>query len=425
MKRIAIYIVLLAMVPIWGGCEREINVEDLSANEFLKELLEDWYLYYDQLPGRIRPGDYAGPEEMMDALKVNPPDRFSFVTTEEFYNNLFRDSQFIGIGISLRRDMEEKLRIGQVYKDSPGDLAGLTRGTEILSINGTTITPQTNLDGLFGEREVGVQTRMRVKKLDGTEEDITVIKAVVTQNTVVHTQVFEQAGKTIGYLVFDRFAQNSVAELNNAFVEFSNAGINELILDLRYNGGGLNSTANHLAGLIAPENSNGEPFVNLRFNDKRAEDNDRVDNIQIQSFNPGLNRLIVLTQSGTASASELLINGLRPYMEVITIGDITSGKPVGSSIFFHKGWAFWPITFRYTNSRDEGDFFDGLPPNTIKYDGLQFDFGDPEEYMLAEALYYIENGAFTGNPGDRVAPLMDIRQPEDDLTGFDAVIGRW
>jgi len=176
-------------------------------------------------------------------------------------------------------------------------------------------------------------------------------------------------------------------------------------VDLRYNSGGFLAIARVLADLIGGAVTQGQIFYSLQFNADNAALNetrffrDTANAVDMQ-------RVVFITTSSTASASEMVINGLMPFVDVVLIGDTTFGKPVGQLGFQFCGLVLRPVTFRTVNAVGNTDFFGGFPPDCGAADDLDGAFGDPAEASLAEAIYYLENGAcspVTGIAGTRLA----------------------
>ena len=174
------------------------------------------------------------------------------------------------------------------------------------------------------------------------------------------TRVVEVDGRKVGYLFFRNFVQPSTAALTDAFAALKTAGATELVLDLRYNGGGLVDVAVHLASLIGGTRTNGQVMLNYVHNDKIGP----ILNKTTRFTNPeqalNLQRLVVITTRGSASASELVINSLRPFIPVTIIGDTTYGKPVGQYGLRFCDKVLYPVAFSIKNANLEGDFFDGI-----------------------------------------------------------------
>jgi C-terminal processing protease CtpA/Prc len=189
-----------------------------------------------------------------------------------------------------------------------------------------------------------------------------------------------------------------------AFAELRAKGVTELVLDLRYNGGGLVSVAQHLASLIGGVRTNGQVLSEYFHNDRNAFRN-RVLRFEPKAHALALDRLVVITTRSSASASELVINALRPFMPVLVIGDRTYGKPVGQYGITFCDKVLAPVSFTLRNANGEGDYFDGIAPTCSAPDDLERQLGDPQEGSLREALNVITTGHCSTPPTGGLAPL--------------------
>jgi carboxyl-terminal processing protease len=167
------------------------------------------------------------------------------------------------------------------------------------------------------------------------------------------------------------------------------------VLDLRYNGGGLVDVAVHLASLIGGTRTNGQVMLNYVHNDKIGPQLNKTTRFTNPEGALNLQRLVVITTRGSASASELVINSLRPYMPVTVIGDATYGKPVGQYGLRFCDKILYPVAFSIKNANLEGDFFDGIPVDCVASDDYTHQLGDTNEASFAEALRFIRTGACT------------------------------
>jgi carboxyl-terminal processing protease len=235
-------------------------------------------------------------------------------------------------------------------------------------------------------------------------------------NSILRLDTLMVNNRVVGHLVLKSFIEPTITELSNAFEYLYNVGAEELILDLRYNSGGRMDVTTQLASLIAKESMVGQPFIRSTYNDKNPSRNSVY---AFQGTNSSevpvpvqldLDRLIVLTSKQTASASEAIINGLDPYLNVVLIGDDTYGKPVGMDAWLYRTYAFVPITFRLTNANDVGDYFDGIKADSFIQDDPSLDFSNRSETTLKEAIYYLKTGTFTGASGKKSQRRTD--QPE-------------
>ena len=302
-----------------------------------------------------------------------------------------KDSAYVGLGFYMARDIFSDLRVSFVYPDSPADNNGLSRGDIILEINhvpSDKISSQT--DSAFGDDKPGEAVLIKVQKHDDTTVTLNLIKQELTISSVLHSTILDINEESVGYLVYNNFVTASVDELEPVFKHFKDNEISELILDLRYNSGGLMNIAQHLASLIGGRNLAYNTFCKVQFNEDSAYMNRTYEFVELEN-SLEIKRLIVITSVRTCSASEALINGLKPYMDVVVIGSPTCGKPVGMNPFNVCDKYLLPVTHQVVNSLGEGEYFDGIISDCFAFDDLTRPFGDIDENSLSEALYYIEN----------------------------------
>lgn len=378
--------------------------------QFVFEVLEDWYFFND-FAGQTdkytnydvnAPGDA---QAVLDDLRYLPLDtNFSFLTTVESDQQFFGEGEFVGFGFGskfLDPGTNSDLRLTRVFEGSPAAQAGFARGFQILEIDGRTIAAISQAEGVnsaLGPAEEGLSREFRVRDLAGAESVVTVTKALVTIDPVppVPARVIDLNGTPVGYLNFRTFISTAEAKLNTVFADFRNQNVQNVVIDVRYNGGGLVRIAEQLGDLLGGTIANGEIFSETRFFSSRANNNTSKSFSQLSASLPLLQRVIFLTTRSSASASELVINGMLPHTTVAVIGTATSGKPVGQSAFDcetnNPVNRFRPVTFETVNSLGEGRYFDGIPATCQAEDDLNFALGDVNEASLAAALGYIETG---------------------------------
>jgi hypothetical protein len=185
------------------------------------------------------------------------------------------------------------------------------------------------------------------------------------------------------------FITQAEAPLATAFNNFRAAGARDVILDLRYNGGGRISTATLLASLVAGSAYNGQVFTNLIFNAKNAAQNTSY---KLASQTTGFDRVVVLTGARTCSASELVVNGLKPYVQVVTVGGQTCGKPFGFVPVTSCSSTFSAVNFESFNANGEGSYYNGIAATCPATDDFNGQLGDPAEALTAVASSYLQNG---------------------------------
>ena len=297
----------------------------------------------------------------------------------------------------------------------------------ILEINGRAILNllQTgDIATIYGAPDAGVPGELLIER--GTERRrVSMVKRAVVIPTVSNTTVFDVGGRRVGYIFFRNFVEPSFEALAAAFATLNAARANEVVLDLRYNGGGLVDVAQYLASLLGGTRTAGQVFAEYSTTTRTRSATD-VLRFETQPGAMTLNRLVVITTEGSASASELVINSLRPFIPVVIVGDRTYGKPVGQYAIPFCDKILAPVSFQLRNANGEGDFFGGLPADCAAPDDIDHPIGDPMEGSLREALTVISTGACSAPTADDAAaaapsaPANAAPRP----TGWDAVLGR-
>jgi len=364
---------------------------------------KDVYLWYNQIPSTFNGRIYDDPNAIMEAIRqysvetgfTGPVDRWSFAVKQSEWDDI---SSGIGgdFGLGAHFITDGDLRVKSVERESPAGKAGIHRGWRITKVDGSTNINSSNANALSDKIFNSSQTSFTFQKPDGTSVDITLNATSYHEEPIFLDSVYTIDSKKVGYLVFNSFLGDTTTvynRLQQVFDHFANENIVDLIVDLRYNGGGYVSVQERLANYLAPSAANGQLMMKQQYNDKHTQYNTSANFSKKGSLN--LLRIFFIVTSGTASASELLINNLKPYMEEKLVGPTaTHGKPVGFFPIPVSDWYIFPVSFRSTNKNDEGNYYNGLPVNSIVADGLDKDWGDVKETCLASALKYITTGAF-------------------------------
>lgn len=376
-----------------GSVSTPQSCDITSQKQFIVDVMNDTYFWYDEVP-EIDIADYPTIEETLDALRA-PLDRFSYITTVESNDNFFEEGTFEGFGFrAVINDARNAYLIGYIFDDSPSGAAGWKRTDSITAINGvpsSEIIAGEGLSSALSGLTVGDTATFSIAEIDNSPTDQVLTKALVTMNTVLVSEVVELENQNIGYIALSSFIENTTAEFTAAIDQMNTGNVSELVLDLRYNGGGRVSASKNVASSIGGTLTSGFDYSRTIHNDKYS-----ASNSSIPFDNPAnalsLSRVYILTTSSSCSASELVINSLSPFVEVIQIGGTTCGKPVGmyGKEFCDK--LILPIEFQSTNHLDEGDYFDGLIADCIEADDLTHGFADPQEGMFASAIYHMTNG---------------------------------
>jgi len=398
-----------------GGIVPGRGCSTADQKDFVLDVTRDWYLFQELLPASVSVGSYPGAQELLDALtataRAQNKDRFfSYLTTPAADSSFLSEGQYIGFG--FRTSIQgNRLLLPDVYEGSPAATGGLERGAEITAVDSgsgyvptaTILANDPNLEQAFGPATQGVQRGLRFVLAGGQQMEAIFTKAIVTippvpaGGTAVMT-LPSNPSVPVGYINLRTFISTAETPLRNAYAQFRAQGIQNFIVDFRYNGGGLVSIADLIGDLNALGRAPADVFESMRFNARKSA-NDSVRRFipQPQSVEPV--RIAFITTGATASASELVVNGMKPWTEVAIVGADTYGKPVGQSAFDLDGCNLRMrlVTFRVTNADDEGDYYDGLaatlPFACAAADDLTRDPWDSAESSTAAALYWLGTGA--------------------------------
>ncbi len=374
---------------------QEPTVEEKARNE-LYQIMQDWYLWYDKMP-HVDVNDYQGPEDLLEALRYKELDKWSFVADKSLFESYFSAGEYLGFGFGYGYDEEGQIWISFVFKDSHLYPEGVRRGWRLTAVDDHVLSPNEELGPLMGDPVAGVEKKLTFLTPDSNTVSVTAIKDTIQINAVLLADTLHVNNEVVGHLVFQTFVQTAIEELDSAFAFFKSVNVTDLIVDLRYNGGGSLDVAQTLGSLIAGEANKDNTLCRLQHNDKRTKYDEDIPFIEdANALN--LSRIIYITSRGSASASEVVINGLKPFMTVAIIGDRTYGKPVGMHSWVYDNYVFVPVSFKLVNASGEGDYFDGIPADDYAPDGLQYAFNDRREPRLHDAILYLETGSFP-NPG--------------------------
>ncbi len=419
LARLAVLTLGLSFAPAVAFAQLPISRCSTTGQSLLvQDALEAHYLWYQFLP-HVDAASYPSPDAYLDAVR-HPLDRgFSYIQPRAANDAFFDASQFVGLGFTFRTDATE-LRLQQVFDGSPAHEAGLVRGSRIVEISGRSVAALIAagaVDAALGPSTVGTEVELTLDTGGGGRRRVRLVKRVVTIPTLSSSVVFDVDGRRVAYLSLRNFVQPTYAALDSAFTQLRTLGVRDLVLDLRYNGGGIVDVATKLGSLIGGLVTNGQVFTELRYN---ARDSARNETLRFRSetWRLDLPRLLVITTRASASASELVINGLRPFIPVIVIGETTYGKPVGQNPVAFCDQVLAPVTFATVNARGEGDFFDGIPADCPAADDVDRQLGDPAEASLATALAYIRTGS-CNRP--TAAAASTSAQTSGAMTGMRAV----
>jgi len=418
------YIFFLFITLLYTSCDNCCDsCSEESKKQFVYDVMHDSYLWADETPilSEQNISEYKDDEALLKTLR-HETDRFSYIMTKKDHDDFFEAGISIGFGFYPIYDLEaENIMPILVYPDSPADRVGLKRGDLIESIDGIKILDFYNSETLhkkyFVEDEENLTMTLKLRD----QRELTLSKEEFSLKTVLHQSIIEQNSTKIGYLVFQSFIGTSEKELEQSFNIFKEEGITELVLDLRYNGGGYVYIANYLALLIGGDRVQGTIFNQTQYNEKYSHYNEVEYFEQAPQNALNLSRVFIITTDSSCSASELVINALKANsnsVEVIQVGSATCGKPYGMRGKEYCDKVILPVQFRSVNGDGEGDYIDGIAPTCVSSDDYIRDFGNIDEDSLSSALFYIEN-----NQCQKVDRALKSIKRTEILTGFRKMYG--
>ncbi|OXB23890.1 peptidase S41 [Flavobacterium tructae] len=380
-------------------------------NEWMYQQMKKYYRWNSTMPEKGRLD--LSPKEYFAGL-LQKDDRYSYAMHPEQPETAQQSlRRKFGFEVSFF-EFESKFYgvILYVLEDSPAKRNGLKRGQLITKIEGTTLN-QNNYDALYTKMTASTQLNLQtvsyaVQSGFSNVKEISILQGYSFSQPINYT-IIEAKSKKVGYVEISHFDAGQAQAYFQTFQELKNKSITELVVDLRYNGGGDIAAATALSIILAPNIQSNTLFIKFEGNTnggnvdqsfKQAlESNEsKISFDALRNAHPSINRVYILCGQHTASASELIINNLKPYMEVITIGNKTFGKDVAGfpliddRISTKKGWTLYPAIYKLFNSRHEGNYSKGIDP-LISLDEIQqpevFPLGNSSEVLLAKALNFI------------------------------------
>lgn len=393
---------------------------------FTKAVIDEWYLFPSDVASGVNPASHSSVQSYIDALvapaRALGKDRFfTYITSIAEENAFFASGSSAGFGVRLTYDAAgQRVVIAEAYEGAPAFAAGIDRGTVIVAIG----TDSANLRSIssivaaegtagitnaLGPSDPGVTRVLRISDAGGTR-DVTVTKANYDLDPISDrygAKIITEGGRNYGYINLRTFISSANPQLRTAFLNFRNQGVTDVIVDFRYNGGGLVSTAELMGDLLGRDRNSSELFSQTNFRPSKAAENDRhFFTAQPESIAP--TRIAFIGTGSTASASELVINSMLPYLgaNMTLVGSNTYGKPVGQ-IALDKAECddrMRVVAFATGNATGQSDYYNGLAPKIANScaagDDLTIALGDAREASVRAAIDFLAGGSCTTRIAD-------------------------
>lgn len=382
---------------------------------WIDSLMREEYLWYKDIPSSENLNYFSEPTTFLNSLLSSLDDGYSRI------DSLY-DVPETGYGFDYTlysiadNDTAYNALVTYIMPGSPAEEAGLKRGEWIMMVDNEYITKKNEtiltegtakklLVGTYGEttdeegETVGFVKADRETQLPATRD--------IQDKDIPVCQILEQNGKHIGYMLYNTFSPDNADEVKQYAQQFKDNNVSDVVLDLRYNAGGDMESVELMAAILAPANQIGYTLAQLKYSDKKSA-KDRtltLDESLLQgTANLGLTRLYVLTSTTTAGASEMLINCLKPYMDVFIVGEKTKGQTVATEPFCSQkhSYCLRPVVCEVFNAQGTADYASGFTPDeqagSLSNLATVLPFGDPNETLLAKAIALI-NGETTSDEG--------------------------
>jgi len=369
----------------------ECSIEDI--NRRVEFDMKDYYLYYDQVPD-VNLSNFDTPQELMAALRV-APDRFSNVQNAQSQNNQSDLGLVAEYGFWFRPAADGVVRFREIDLGSPADAAGISRGDEVLAINGMPINELTDADIREELAEEKSPILMSFRTGDEPAQTVLLENEQFFWTSAGYATRYTSSSNpdlpAVGYLSVAQFLDTTANDIDIALNQIGQQGeFQELIVDLRYNSGGRTWVARRLASIVGGQAVGGEVFLKRVWNDKYSAEN--ADDVFDTIEGPlNLPRIFVLTSGFTSSASEAFINALEPYIDVVVIGGVTSGKPFTSNSRQYCDVSINAMRSIRTNAVGVS-VAGGIQPDCLVQDNWETDLPSTRDPLTNVALDYIVNG---------------------------------
>lgn len=407
---VAAMFTLTSCDPLEKYADGEDDLKTLK--NYVNDMMENYYYWADEMPAGN--ANAANVEDYFKS-KLIAKDHWSWMMDGDYFRELMTGVSTSSFGFHVGQPIDHfkdyGVYITYVEPNSPVGKAGIGRGWRMTHVNNTPVEDCIKNNTFSSELAKSSNTFKFLTPNNETKE-FTLSQASYKSSSVVKTAIFTKADfpalsatAKVGYINYVDFSESLKSEIMNALQQMKDAGVTDFILDLRYNGGGDLELCENICSILAPASANGKKLCTLTHSKANKALNESY-KIKRDSKSLDLKRLFVIQSKGTASASEVVINCLSPYMEVHNVGRVSYGKPNGMYLFAYPTinlnneseyskvlYGFLPICFYTLNCNEEANYENGINPENVRYDDVYKDFC-AQEGMIAACLQYIATGSY-------------------------------
>ncbi len=407
-----------------GNASAPLSCSATDQKNWLAGYMDDWYFWTATSP-KPAPGPYADALAYLEALRYTgsdsrfPADRWSYTQASEAFNSFFTSGMALGYGLAvagleLSKDGSKPLYVRHVDTGSPAAAAGVQRGDRVMQIAGRAASEVVAADDFSALTASTPGQTLALSTTRAGRAQFSGLLTAASYNLVPVTGTAVQAspgGRQLGYVAVKDMISQALSPVDAAFAQFKAAGVADVVLDLRYNGGGLVSTGATLAGYIAGSRGAGLNYATLLFNDRHSASNSNFPFV-VPAAALSLPRVFVLMGRRTCSASEQVVNGLRGAgVNVVAIGETSCGKPVGFQPASNCGTTFSIVNFESVNHQGAGRYFTGFAPTCAVAEDFTVAQASPADPLMAAAARYADSGSC---PAASSSPALPASRRNDE-----------
>jgi carboxyl-terminal processing protease len=388
------YFLLVVLTLLLTGCKKTTNIF-YDANLNLYNFMAENYYWKDKMPV-VDPESYKDPWKLLNVLRYSPVDKWSYIEYDPYWMPVKWERFVTGFGITLGLDQNSDVRIATILEGSDLYSKGVRRGWILKTIEGVIVAPfvsskdSIGLSNLYGSYSENVSRSFEFKNPDGILVSITARQSEIKNPILVACDTLHLSSGITGYINFNSFNDDFSTGVYPSLEFLKSCQVQNLIFDLRYNSEGNLETGKILASAIIGNDYHNQPWLKLVYNNAASD----YVNFSLTNYSLGIKRVVFITSKVTSAGNEMLIAGLKPYIDVAVVGSRTAGNPYIMSYYKcmikDKRLLYYYIVNAEGQSKDGQSFTEGIPADIQAVDDITHDFGDRKEACMAAAINYLE-----------------------------------